>query len=127
MLAPEGDNLALMLPGIRNRYQPALFPVSDTLIDHAAAQSKSVVADGIVLRLARSPAFKVTERELSGVVTYVDAGQPRAFNLTIETDPMLVTAATTALVVPAPSTCRRPTVTSPVDRAGFCVRRRAHP
>ncbi len=97
MLTPEGDNLALMLPGVASSVTDLrFFPVSDTLIDHAAAQTKNVVADGIVLRLARSPAFKVTERELSGVVTFNDGGQPRALDVTIETDPALVTVASSA-------------------------------
>ena len=116
MLAPEGENLSLMLPGIPQSVTDLrFFPVSDTLIDHAAAQSKNVVADGIVMRLARSPAFKVTEHELSGVVTYRDAGQPGAFNVSIEIDPALLTAATSA------SPRGPPTIMTPAPESNLTV------
>ncbi|HVG51736.1 MAG TPA: protein-disulfide reductase DsbD domain-containing protein [Xanthobacteraceae bacterium] len=106
-LAPSGNDLALALPGIG----PAVtdlrfFPLSDTLIDHAAPQTKKAGSTGTILQLTRSPAFKVTDGELSGVLTYRDAGVPRALNASIDVDPALMNSfsaaapAQTAAILP---------------------------
>lgn len=107
-LSEDGDKLALALPGIgKTATELRFFPLSDTLIDHAAPQA-AVEGEGASLQLARSSAFKVTTPELGGVVTYREGGMPRALSLVADVDPALVTAATetaagTGAVVRAPA------------------------
>lgn len=96
-LTGEGDKLALALPGIdKAATELRFFPLSDTLIDHAAPQAVTADGEGATLQLARSSAFKITKPELSGVVTYREGGMPRALTLVADVDPALVTAATDA-------------------------------
>ncbi|RDJ20189.1 thiol:disulfide interchange protein [Bosea caraganae] len=93
-LTADGDRLALALPGIgKAATELRFFPLSDTLIDHAAPQSVAAEGGGATLQLARSSAFKVTKPELSGVVTYREGGVPRALTLAADVEPALVTAA----------------------------------
>ena len=100
-LAPDGEGLALTLPGFSAA--PAdlrFFPLSDTLIDHAAQQGATSSSDGTLLRLTRSSAFKVVDGETAGVVTFTEGGAPRALTLTAAVDPALVAAAATAALPP---------------------------
>ena len=104
-LTSQGDQLALALPGlaqsVTNLY---FFPVLDTLIDHASPQQMTDGADGPVLQLIRSTAFKVSEPTLAGVLTYREDSQPRAINLKVDVDPALVTAPGLAATAANPST-----------------------
>lgn len=96
-LTAEGDRLALSLPGVGSTATDLrFFPLSDTLIDHAAPQNVAPAGDGASLQLARSSAFKVTTPELSGVITYREHNIPRALTLIAEVDPALVTSAAEA-------------------------------
>ncbi|KPF70764.1 hypothetical protein IP69_09025 [Bosea sp. AAP35] len=100
-LDADGEGLALTLPGLSAA--PAdlrFFPLSDTLIDHAAKQEATSSSDGTRLRLTRSSAFKVADGETTGVVTFTEAGAPRAFTLTAAVDPALVGATATAATPP---------------------------
>jgi len=92
-LAADGDNLSLVLPGLPpSASDLRFFPLSDTLIDHAASQTKQLGKDGLTLQLVRSPAFKIAGRELSGIVTYRDRNEPRALSVRVDADPALATA-----------------------------------
>ena len=100
-LAADGERLALGLPGLSGSPTDLrFFPLSDTLIDHAARQDASSAADGALLKLARSSAFKIADAELSGVLTYSEGGVARALALTADVDPALVGAAATAASPP---------------------------
>ena len=100
-LAADGEGLALALPGLSGAPTDLrFFPLSDTLIDHAAKQDASSVPDGTLLRLARSSAFKIGEAELSGVLTYTDGGIARSLALTAEVEPALIGATATAASPP---------------------------
>lgn len=93
-LTGEGDSLTLALPGIgKDVAELRFFPLSDTLIDHAAAQAVTAEGEGTVLQLARSSAFKITTPALGGVVTYRQGGVPRALTLVADVEPLLLTAA----------------------------------
>lgn len=93
-LTGEGEQLALALPGIgKGAAELRFFPLSDTLIDHAAAQTATAAEEGTSLQLARSSAFKLTGPELSGVLTYREGGMPRALSLVADVAPALLTAA----------------------------------
>lgn len=99
-LTAAGEALELTLPGFgEGATDLRFFPLSDTLIEHAAAQPATVNAAGASLRLTRSSAFKLADAEVSGVLTFKDAGLPRALALTAAADPALVTAGET--VAPA--------------------------
>lgn len=92
-LTGEGEALALSLPGL----SPAatelrFFPLSDTLIDHAAPQPASPAAEGVSLKLARSGAFKLDGAEQGGVVTFRENGLARALSITAEAAPALLAA-----------------------------------
>jgi thiol:disulfide interchange protein DsbD len=94
-LTGEGDKLALALPGIdKAATELRFFPLSDTLIDHAAPQVVAAEDEGAGLRLARSSAFKIATPELGGVVTYREGGMQRALSLVADVEPALVTVAT---------------------------------
>lgn len=100
-LVADGEGLALALPGLSGAPTDLrFFPLSDTLIDHAARQDASLAADGTLLKLTRSSAFKIADAELSGVLTYSEGGIARAFALTADIDPALVGAAATAASPP---------------------------
>jgi thiol:disulfide interchange protein DsbD len=108
-LAADGDKLALSLPGLAGA--PAdlrFFPISDTLIEHAAPQAAASAADGATLQLARSSAFKLESAEIEGVITFTEGGVSRALTLSTDADPALVTAATGAATGPGPAVLRLP-------------------
>jgi thiol:disulfide interchange protein DsbD len=107
-LGAEAGKLALALPGLpAGAADPHFFPVSDTLIEHAA-QQPFAPGDEPVLTLTRSSAFELVKPETAGVLTFTEAGVPRALTLVADADPALVTAAGTAApearpaVVPIP-------------------------
>lgn len=101
-IAADGEGLALALPGLATA--PAdlrFFPVSDTLIDHALAQTASAGSEGTVLRLARSSAFKIEGGEVEGVLTFSEGGRERALTLVAAVDPALAAAAPAQAAAPA--------------------------
>ncbi|WP_192643423.1 protein-disulfide reductase DsbD domain-containing protein [Bosea sp. OAE506] len=101
-LAAEGEALALMLPGLPAAATDLrFFPLSDTLIDHAAAQDMRRAGDAAALRLARSSAFKIAGGEIAGVLTYRESGLSRALSVTADVDPVLVGAAAAPATPPA--------------------------
>lgn len=106
-LAADGGGLALRLSGLATAPTDLrFFPLSDTLIDHAAKQEATASPDGTLLRLARSSAFKLADAEVGGVVTFSEGGALRAFTLTAAVDPALVGA--TAAAASPPSAVRIP-------------------
>lgn len=113
-LAADGDGLALALPGLSGQGLANLiselrfFPLSDTLIDHAAKQAASSGADGTVLRLARSGAFKVTGAETEGVLTFKQGGLARSLSLAATVDPALITSAADSDASSRPAVVRIP-------------------
>ena len=78
------------------------FPLSDTLIEHAAAQQ----VEGGTLTLARSSAFRIAEPSVEGVITYSQGGTKRALALSADVAPDLLAQASAP---PAPP----PVVTLP--------------
>jgi len=108
-LAAEGEALVLTLPGL-----PAVatelrfFPLSDTLIDHAAAQEIRRAGEATTVRLARSSAFKIAEGESAGVLTYREGGAPRALSIVADVDRALVGAAAAPAAAPAAVTIPLP-------------------
>ncbi|MDR6874285.1 thiol:disulfide interchange protein DsbD [Bosea sp. BE125] len=118
-LTGDGDRLALSLPGLgAQASELRFFPLSDTLIEHAAPQPATPAADGVSLQLARSSAFKLENAELSGVVTFREGGLPRALAVTVEAEPALLTAATGASAAPRPAVVRLPV---PVEGADLTL------
>jgi len=92
-LKADGDALALTLPGLGEAKDLRFFPLSDTLIEHAALQPVTVDPNGATLRLTRSGAFKLANDDVAGVVTFKEAGLPRSLALTAKAEPALVAAA----------------------------------
>ncbi len=89
-LAADGDRLALALPGLpAGASDLRFFPVSDTLIEHAADQPAKP-GDGPGVILTRSSAFKLDQPEISGVLTFSQGGEARALTLVADADPALV-------------------------------------
>ena len=82
------------------------FPLSDTLIEHAAAQQ----VEGGTLTLARSSAFRIAEPSVEGVITYSQGGTKRALSLSADVAPDLLAQASAP---PAPP----PVVTLPAPPA----------
>ncbi|HEY5794777.1 MAG TPA: protein-disulfide reductase DsbD domain-containing protein [Bosea sp. (in: a-proteobacteria)] len=108
-LAADGEGLALALPGLSGSLvELRFFPLSDTLIDHAAKQDASAGADGTVLRLARSSAFKITGEELEGILTFKEGGIARSLSLAATVDPALVANAAESAAAAPPATVRIP-------------------
>lgn len=108
-LAADGEGLALTLPGLSG--QPSelrFFPLSDTLIDHAAKQDASAATDGTMLRLARSSAFKIAGGEIDGVLTFKQGGIARSLSLTATVDPALATSAAASEASSPPAVVRIP-------------------
>jgi thiol:disulfide interchange protein len=92
------DKLALALPGLpAGASDLRFFPVSDTLIEHAAEQP----AAGGTLTLKRSTAFKIETPRLDGVVTFNEGGVRRALALSAEVEPALLQAAAAPAQPPA--------------------------
>ncbi len=101
-LRAEGDGLALALPGLGSTVtELRFFPLSDTLIDHAAPQTVAAAGDGATLQLARSSAFKITAPSVGGVVTYREHNIPRSLALVADVDPALVSTAAASPAAPA--------------------------
>ncbi len=108
-LSADGDNLALALPGLpAGASDLRFFPISDTLIEHAADQPVKA-GDVPGLTLTRSNAFKLEQPDISGVLTFRQDGVPRALTLVADADPALVSkAAETGSNVPRPAVVRIP-------------------
>ncbi|MBA4334391.1 MAG: hypothetical protein C0420_05470 [Methylobacterium sp.] len=101
-LAAEGEALALTLPGLpAAATELRVFPLSDTLIDHAAAQEVRTSDGATVVRLARSSAFKIAAGEIAGVLTYREGGLSRALTFAADVEPALVGAASAPAAPPA--------------------------
>lgn len=108
-LAADGEGLALALPGLSGSpTELRFFPLSDTLIDHAAKQGSSAGPDGTVLRLARSGAFKIAGGEIEGVLTFKEGGIARSFGLAATVDPALVASAADSAASSRPAVVRIP-------------------
>ncbi len=108
-LSADGDNLALALPGLpAGASDLRFFPISDTLIEHAADQPMKA-GDVPGLTLTRSSAFKLEQPDISGVLTFRQDGVPRALTLVADADPALVSkAAETGSNAPRPAVVRIP-------------------
>jgi thiol:disulfide interchange protein len=99
------DKLALALPGLpAGASDLRFFPVSDTLIEHAAEQP----AAGGTLTLKRSTAFKIETPRLDGVVTFNEGGVRRTLALSAEVEPALLQAAAAPAAPPAKVTLPPP-------------------
>ena len=108
-LAAEGEALVLTLPGLpAAATELRFFPLSDTLIDHAAAQEIRRAGEATTVRLARSSAFKIAEGESAGVLTYREGGAPRALSIVADVDRALVGAAAAPAAAPAAVTIPLP-------------------
>ncbi len=118
-LTGDGEALALALPGLpAGASDLRFFPLSDTLIEHAADQPAKAgdakAGDAMVLTLTRSSAFKLEQPEISGVLTFNQDGEPRALTLVADADPALVSK-----VSDAGSASSRPSVVRiPVPQEG---------
>lgn len=109
VLAADGEKLALTLPGLgAGASDIRFFPLSDTLIDHAAQQSATASGEGATLHLARSSAFKLENVELSGVVTFRQGGLLRSLAITAQAEPALLTAAAGVSGTAGPAVVRLP-------------------
>ena len=107
-LRGDGERLALELPGLPAGVSDLrFFPISDTLIEHAADQPFAAGATP-VLTLARSSAFKLRQPEISGVLTFRENGETRAFTLAAAADPALVATAGPASPAARPAVVRIP-------------------
>jgi thiol:disulfide interchange protein DsbD len=108
-LAADGEGLALTLPGLSGSpTELRFFPLSDTLIDHAAKQDASAAVDGTMLRLARSSAFKIAGGAIDGVLTFKEGGIARSLSLVASVDPALVTSAADSAASARPAAVRIP-------------------
>ena len=102
-LSGEGAQLELALPGLpAGARDVRFFPVSDSLIEHAAGQSL-VPGPVPTLTLARSGSFALAGAEVNGVLTYDDNGTPRALELAAEIAPALTASAPAAAAGSAPA------------------------
>lgn len=108
-LTADGDKLALALPGLpADASDLRFFPLSDTLIEHAADQPAKA-GDGPGLALTRSSAFKLEQPEVSGVLTFKQGGEARALTLVADADPALVgKVAEAGATAPRPAVVRIP-------------------
>lgn len=106
-LAAKGDDqLALALPGLpAGASDIRYFPLSDTLIEHAAAQP----SEGGKLTLTRSSSFRIESPTLDGVVTFSEGGVRRALALGTEVEPALIQLASGPARLPAAVTLPPPT------------------
>lgn len=103
--ASGSDKLALALPGLpAGASDLRFFPVSDTLIEHAAEQP----AAGGALTLKRSSAFKIATPTIDGVVTFSEGGIRRALALSAEVEPALLQATAAPAQPPAKVTLPPP-------------------
>lgn len=107
-LRDDAGKLALDLPGLPSGATDLrFFPLSDTLIEHAADQPFAA-GDKPALTLTRSSAFKLAKPEISGVLTFTEEGAPRAITLLADADPALMTAGGTAAPEARPAVVRIP-------------------
>ncbi|WP_332680783.1 protein-disulfide reductase DsbD family protein [Bosea sp. (in: a-proteobacteria)] len=98
LTANGADKLALALPGLpAGASELRYFPLSDTLIEHAAAQP----SEGGSLTLTRSSAFRIAEPTVEGVVTFREGGARRALLLSAEVEPGLIQQASAPARPPA--------------------------
>lgn len=106
-LAAKGDDqLALALPGLpAGASDIRYFPLSDTLIEHAAPQP----SEGGKLTLTRSSSFRIESPTLDGVVTFSEGGVRRALALGTEVEPALIQLASGPARLPAAVTLPPPT------------------
>lgn len=106
-LAAKGDDqLALALPGLpAGASDIRYFPLSDTLIEHAAPQP----SEGGKLTLTRSSSFRIESPTLDGVVTFSEGGVRRALALGTEVEPALIQLASDPARLPAAVTLPPPT------------------
>lgn len=103
--ASGADKLALALPGLpAGARDLRFFPVSDTLIEHAAEQP----AAGGTLTLKRSSAFKIATPTIDGVVTFSEGGVRSALALSAEVEPALLQATAAPAQPPAKVTLPPP-------------------
>ncbi|CAH1661905.1 Cytochrome c-type biogenesis protein DsbD, protein-disulfide reductase [Hyphomicrobiales bacterium] len=117
-LRGAGENLALDLPGLPSgATELRFFPISDTLIEHAADQPL-VTGDKPALTLTRSGAFKQQQPEVSGVLVFRDKGEARALSLVADVDPALLAAAAPPRAETRPAVVRIPT---PVEGADLTI------
>jgi thiol:disulfide interchange protein len=105
-LAARGDDqLALALPGLpAGASEIRYFPLSDALIEHAAAQP----SEGGTLTLTRSSSFRIESPTLDGVVTFSEGGVRRALALSTEVEPALIQTASSPARLPAAVTLPPP-------------------
>ena len=97
-LGAEGQSgLRLDLPGFAAAATDLrFFPYPDSLIENAGEQKVDSRPDGKSLRLERAQAFRLADAKVEGVLTYRQAGVPRALILTAEPDPELTKLAAAA-------------------------------
>ena len=92
-----GTGLRLDLPGFAAAATDLrFFPYPDSLIENAAPQTAEGNSDGRALLLERSQSFRLTGPKVEGVLTYRQAGVPRALVVTAEADPELMKLAAAA-------------------------------
>jgi len=107
-LRDDAGKLVLDLPGLPpGATDLRFFPVSDTLIEHAADQPFTA-GDKPTLTLTRSGAFKLAKPEVSGVLTFTEGGAPRAITLLADADPALMAAGGAAAPETRPAVVRIP-------------------
>ena len=107
-LRGEAEKLTLELPGLpAGMSDLRFFPISDTLIEHAADQPLAT-GEKPVLTLVRSGAFKLQQPEVTGVLTFRENGEARAVTLAADADPALVTAAGAGTAEARPAVVRIP-------------------
>jgi thiol:disulfide interchange protein DsbD len=117
-LRDEAGKLVLDLPGLAaGAADPRFFPVSDTLIEHAADQPFAA-GNKPALTLTRSSAFKLEKPEVSGVLTFTEAGTPKAVTLLADAEPALLTAGGAAAPDARPAVVRIP---MPVEGADLTL------
>lgn len=105
LTAKGDDQLALALPGLpAGASDIRYFPLSDTLIEHAAAQPN----EGGKLTLTRSSSFRIESPTLDGVVTFSEGGVRRALSLGTEVEPALIQTASSPARLPAAATLPPP-------------------
>lgn len=107
-LRDDAGKLVLDLPGLpAGATDLRFFPVSDTLIEHAADQPFAA-GDKPALTLIRSSAFKLAKPEISGVLTFSEGGTLRAVTLLADADPALMAASGAAAPETRPAAVRIP-------------------
>ncbi len=107
-LRDDAGKLVLDLPGLPAGVADLrFFPVSDTLIEHAADQPFAA-GDKPALTLTRSSAFKLEKPQVTGVLTFAEGGAHRAVTIVADADPALMAAGGTAAPEARPAVVRIP-------------------